>query len=146
MEMKNGQEHSPHERTEGLAARLRQTIEGYGRVTAAASAIGRSEGALRKWMRGESEPNASDLRRLAELTGVSVEWLVFGQPAPSSRAILMSYIAHSIYREVCQKAHLAETRWGGLSPAERGRYERFAEGRIASWLAMASLPQESRSE
>ena len=46
-------------RIEGLPERLRLTIESYGTVSAAATAIKRSEGALRKWIRGTSEPNAS---------------------------------------------------------------------------------------
>lgn len=65
-------------RIEGLPERLRPTIESYGTVSAAAAAIQRSEGALRKWIRGTSEPNASDLRFICELTGTQISWLVFG--------------------------------------------------------------------
>jgi hypothetical protein len=39
----------------------------------------RSEGALRKWLRGLSEPNVTDLRSICEITGTSVEWLVMGR-------------------------------------------------------------------
>ncbi len=65
-------------RIEGLPERLRLTIESYGTVSAAATAIQRSEGALRKWIRGTSEPNASDLRSICELTGTQITWLIFG--------------------------------------------------------------------
>jgi hypothetical protein len=54
------------------------TIESYGTVSAAATAIKRSEAALRKWIRGTSEPNASDLRSICELTGTQITWLIFG--------------------------------------------------------------------
>jgi hypothetical protein len=43
--------------------------------------IERSEGALRKWLRGQSEPNVSDLRAICEVTSTSVEWLVMGRGA-----------------------------------------------------------------
>jgi hypothetical protein len=65
-------------RIEGLPERLRLTIESYGTVSAAATAIKRSEGALRKWIRGTSEPSASDLRSICELTGTQINWLIFG--------------------------------------------------------------------
>ena len=63
----------------GFAARLRQALRAYGSASALAKAIGRSEGAVRKWLRGESEPNVTDLRALCETTGVRIEWLASGQ-------------------------------------------------------------------
>lgn len=66
-------------RIEGLSERLRLTIASYGSFSATAAAMDRSEGALRKWIRGLSEPNASDLRSLCELTGARMEWLIFGK-------------------------------------------------------------------
>jgi hypothetical protein len=66
-------------RIEGLPERLRLTIASYGSVSATATAIKRSEGALRKWIRGTSEPNASDLRLICELTGTQINWLIFGE-------------------------------------------------------------------
>jgi transcriptional regulator with XRE-family HTH domain len=60
----------------GFAARLRQVIEAYGSASGLAKAIERSEGAVRKWLRGESEPNVTDLRSVCEVTGTSIEWLV----------------------------------------------------------------------
>jgi transcriptional regulator with XRE-family HTH domain len=63
----------------GFAARLRQVLRAYGSASALAKAIGRSEGAVRKWLRGESEPNVSDLRTLGETTRTRIEWLASGQ-------------------------------------------------------------------
>jgi transcriptional regulator with XRE-family HTH domain len=64
----------------GFAVRLRQVLDSYGGSTAAlAKRIARSEGAVRKWLRGESEPNVTDLRSLCDETRTSVEWLVAGR-------------------------------------------------------------------
>jgi transcriptional regulator with XRE-family HTH domain len=62
-----------------FAARLRQVIDSYGSTSSLAREIERSEGALRKWLRGLSEPNVSDLRAICEITHTSVEWLVMGR-------------------------------------------------------------------
>jgi transcriptional regulator with XRE-family HTH domain len=62
----------------GFALRLRQVIDAYGSANSIAKAIERSEGAVRKWLRGESEPNVTDLRTLCEQTQTSIEWLVTG--------------------------------------------------------------------
>jgi hypothetical protein len=43
--------------------------------------LNRSEGAIRKWLRGRSEPNVTDLRRICEVSGTNVEWLVTGRGA-----------------------------------------------------------------
>jgi len=63
----------------GFAARLRLVVEAHGSASALAKAIERSEGAVRKWLRGESEPNVTDLRTLCEQTHTSIEWLVTGR-------------------------------------------------------------------
>jgi transcriptional regulator with XRE-family HTH domain len=60
-------------------ARLRQVVDAYGSVTSLAKAIDRSDGAVRKWLRGVSEPNVSDLRALCSLTGANADWLVMGR-------------------------------------------------------------------
>jgi transcriptional regulator with XRE-family HTH domain len=62
----------------GFAARLREVIDAYGSASGLAKAIERSEGAVRKWLRGESEPNVTDLRSVCEQTGTSIEWLATG--------------------------------------------------------------------
>jgi transcriptional regulator with XRE-family HTH domain len=64
--------------TGGFAVRLRQVIDAYGSANSIAKAIDRSEGAVRKWLRGESEPNVTDLRTLCAQTQTSIEWLVTG--------------------------------------------------------------------
>jgi len=64
---------------DGFAARLRQVLSSYGSTSSLARNMDRSEGALRKWLRGLSEPNVTDLRAICELTGTSVEWLVMGR-------------------------------------------------------------------
>ena len=51
----------------------------FGGASALARAIGRSDGAIRKWLRGDSEPNVSDLRAICRASGASVEWLVTGE-------------------------------------------------------------------
>jgi len=66
------------QRIEGLTERLKLTVASYGTVSVTAKANKRSEGALRKWIRGASEPNASDLRAICELTGTRIDWLIFG--------------------------------------------------------------------
>lgn len=63
----------------GFAARLRQVLEAYGSASGLAKAIARSEGAVRKWLRGESEPNVTDLRALCQVTQTRIEWLVTGE-------------------------------------------------------------------
>jgi hypothetical protein len=65
--------------TGGFALRLRQVIDAYGSANSIAKAIERSEGAVRKWLRGESEPNVTDLRALCEQTQTNIEWLVTGR-------------------------------------------------------------------
>lgn len=66
-------------RTHGFPARLRQALDRFGSIADAAGAIGRSEGAVRKWLRGQSEPGLTDLRALCQLTGTRIEWLAGGQ-------------------------------------------------------------------
>jgi hypothetical protein len=63
----------------GFATRLRSVVEAHGSANGIAKAIDRSEGAVRKWLRGESEPNVTDLRSLCEETHTSIEWLVTGR-------------------------------------------------------------------
>ena len=65
----------------GFAARLRQVLKIHGSASGLAKAIARSEGAVRKWLRGESEPNVTDLRTLSQVTQTRIEWLVTGEGA-----------------------------------------------------------------
>jgi hypothetical protein len=53
-------------------------IDAHGGASALARLIARSEGAVRKWLRAESEPNVTDLRAICQATATSVAWLVSG--------------------------------------------------------------------
>jgi transcriptional regulator with XRE-family HTH domain len=77
-----------HERQEagGFAARLRQVLKGHGSASGLAKAIERSEGAVRKWLRGESEPNVTDLRAICQATETRVHWLVTGEGPRQTQA------------------------------------------------------------
>jgi transcriptional regulator with XRE-family HTH domain len=63
---------------DGFAQRLRHAVALFGGPTALARRIGRSEGAIRKWLRGESEPNVTDLRAICAACGTTADWLVNG--------------------------------------------------------------------
>ncbi len=92
-----------------FAQRLRQSVALFGGPTALSRRIGRSEGAIRKWLRGESEPNVTDLRAICAACGTTADWLVngvgesglipsgvreptvtYGAPAPVDDALLES--------------------------------------------------------
>jgi transcriptional regulator with XRE-family HTH domain len=75
--LKSGNYPHPGEE-DGFAARLRHVIDSYGSTSSIARVIDRSEGAVRKWLRGQSEPNVSDLRAICKATGADVKWLVMG--------------------------------------------------------------------
>jgi transcriptional regulator with XRE-family HTH domain len=111
--------------TGGFAVRLRQVIDAYGSANSIAKAIERSEGAVRKWLRGESEPNVTDLRTLCEQTQTNIEWLVTGRgrrevlhnPAPAPAAGPLSVpLLESIIDAVETETHKDEL---NLSSAKR---------------------------
>ena len=62
----------------GFAERLIQVLDSFPSTYSAGHAIHRSDGAIRKWRRGESAPTAPDLWGLCEASGYSAEWLLFG--------------------------------------------------------------------
>lgn len=70
---------APSAEPDGFPARLRQVLASYGSTSALARSIERSEGAVRKWLRGQSEPGVSDLRAICEATHTNIEWLVMGR-------------------------------------------------------------------
>ena len=53
-------------------------IDAHGGASCLARDIARSEGAVRKWLRAESEPNVTDLRAICEATATNIAWLVNG--------------------------------------------------------------------
>jgi transcriptional regulator with XRE-family HTH domain len=73
--------------SDGFAARLRQVLASYGSTSALARSIQRSEGAVRKWLRGQSEPAVSDLKAICEATHTNVEWLVMGRGEQRGMAV-----------------------------------------------------------
>lgn len=77
-----------HERQEagGFAERLRLVLQGHGSASGLAKAIERSEGAVRKWLRGESEPNVTDLRAICRATHTRIHWLVTGEGVRQTQA------------------------------------------------------------
>jgi transcriptional regulator with XRE-family HTH domain len=100
--------------TGGFALRLRQVIDAYGSANSIAKAIERSEGAVRKWLRGESEPNVTDLRTLCEQTQTNIDWLVTGRgrrevlhpaPAATSNGPLSAPLLESIIDAVETETH-----------------------------------------
>jgi len=69
-----------------FATRLRNVIDAHGGASALARIIGRSEGAVRKWLRAESEPSVTNLRAICDATATNIAWLVTGsaERAPAS--------------------------------------------------------------
>jgi len=45
-----------------------------------------SEGAVRSWRKGRTEPKGKNLQRLAEYLGVSAAWLLYGEESSASHA------------------------------------------------------------
>lgn len=59
--------------------RLRQAIPKGMTQQVFATKIGASVSGLRKWLAGDAEPGIGYLPRIAEVTGVSIEWLATGE-------------------------------------------------------------------
>ncbi|HUA22941.1 MAG TPA: hypothetical protein VMA54_02400 [Steroidobacteraceae bacterium] len=113
-----------HERQEagGFAARLRQVLKGHGSASGLAKAIERSEGAVRKWLRGESEPNVTDLRAICDATQTRIHWLVTGEGPRETQAESEAESALNLpLLEAVMGAADAQLRAAGLdlSPARR---------------------------
>lgn len=89
----------------GFPARLRQRLERFGSVSALALAIQRSESAVRKWLRGESEPSVTDLRAIGEITQTRIDWLVSGEGVPETDPVLRDPAAP--YRQATAPLDLA---------------------------------------
>lgn len=65
-----------------MAGRICALTDAIGSTTALARAADVSEGLVRKWRKGTSEPKISDLRRAAQEVGVSACWLMLGEGEP----------------------------------------------------------------
>jgi transcriptional regulator with XRE-family HTH domain len=111
-----------------FAARLVRLVKIYGRsVSALAHQIGRSEGALRKWLRGKSEPTLSDSRELCEVAGISLEWLATGHGSVFAGADLLDYIAYTLVGK-------ASGRWRDFSRDRREEMRATAHDVVRGWI------------
>ena len=121
-----------HLKAEGLPTRLRQVMP-KGKVTSLANEIGRSEGALRKWLRGESEPNMTDLRHLSVATGVSIEWLVVGGEVQVSMALIVKYLAFVTHQRDLALRNKTIVPWSELSAARKRALEQRVQAALNAW-------------
>jgi transcriptional regulator with XRE-family HTH domain len=110
-----------------FSARLERVIKAYGSVTAMAVRIGRSEGTLRKWLSGKSEPTASDLRAICEVAGFSIEWLVSGRGSIFAAIDLVDFIAYTMSGE-------AIVRWREFSQDRREELREKATDVLRGWI------------
>ena len=78
----------------GFPARLRERLGRFGSAQALALAIQRSESAVRKWLRGHSEPSVTDLRAICEVTQTRIDWLVTGRGSPEEATVLRDPSPH----------------------------------------------------
>lgn len=101
-------------------------------MTSLASEIGRSEGALRKWLRGESEPNVTDLRRLSVATGLSVEWFVLGGEVQVTVVLLLRYLAIVTHQCDCERRNKLVP-WSELSAARKRTLEQRVKAAVNAW-------------
>ena len=69
----------------GFVARLNEAIRSFGSANGLANAAGVSEGALRKWATGTSEPTRDRLVAIARAAAVNVAWLATGN-GPKERS------------------------------------------------------------
>ncbi len=105
----------------GFAARLRQVLAADGSASGLAKAIARSEGAVRKWLRGESEPNVTDLRALSRVTQTRIEWLATGEgprqaSEPDTHGALDLPLLEAVIAAADEQLRAADL---DLSPAKR---------------------------
>jgi phage repressor protein C with HTH and peptisase S24 domain len=75
-------------------SRLSQVIHSLGSVVAAATAVGVSDNAIYKWLKGTANPSAANLMALARAGRVSVEWLATGAEAAQSAQAIARAVEH----------------------------------------------------
>jgi len=144
----------------GLIERLHEVVGSFASRSAAARAIRRSEGVLRKWLRGESEPLATDIQRLCEATGCSVEWLIFGADltgrcereverlhlSRKAEAVATGVRSGPITRKVHDPGFLArlnEVVRSFRTPLAAGHAIHRSESAVRKWLRGDSQPRAS---
>ncbi len=82
-------------RTE-FAKRVEALIESAGSGNALAMAARVSEGVVRKWKAGESDPSRENLISLARASGVRIEWLATGE-GPKTEAEAAEFVRIPLY-------------------------------------------------
>jgi transcriptional regulator with XRE-family HTH domain len=139
----------------GFASRLRSVIDSHGGTSALARIIARSEGAVRKWLRAESEPNVTDLRAICDATATSVAWLVSGdgERTPSTvHARRAAALADDVLLETLLEQVDAELVKGHLQLASTQRsalivtlYQLFRDQQAIDPEALARLVRLARA-
>jgi transcriptional regulator with XRE-family HTH domain len=125
-----------------FVARLRRVITSYGTVVAMARRIGRSEGALRKWLRGESAPDVVDAHAMCEVAGFRVEWLVTGNEPPVTAADLVDFIAYTFYRRDCElRQEVCD--WNSCEPQHREQRRQIAATAAYAWIETKRLTDKA---
>jgi DNA-binding phage protein len=128
-----------------FAARLRSVIEVHGGASALARNIARSEGAVRKWLRAESEPNVTDLRAICEATATDIGWLVTGGTA-SVAASASARAADERAADFFADHALLETLLGRLdTELARAHLALAANKRAALIVTLYQLSHETRT-
>ena len=136
---------TPEDRTR-FVGRLRETIAGFGSANGLATAAGVSEGALRKWMQGTSEPTRDRLVAIASAADVNVAWLATGN-GPKDRAgredtpLLEGFVA--LERVPDRDADGGERRIAGQDMAFSQDWVERHSGQTRPSLATVHVPDDS---
>ncbi len=96
----------------GFSERMTEIIEKEGvSINSFAQKLGVSPPTISRWMKGEADPTRSNLIKLAEQTGINIEWLAIGSGP--------KYWQHPITEEIILR--------GQPQPIESSNDETFAE-------------------
>lgn len=100
-------------RLEGLTERISEAVNIGGGAAAISRATGYQRSTINNWTSGQSEPSASALIRIAQVTGASLTWLATGEGSMRSQPVGES-LGMAVQR-VAMPQH-------GLGAALRGEY------------------------
>lgn len=83
-------------RLEGLTERISEAVNIGGGAAAISRATGYQRSTINNWTSGQSEPSASALIRIAQVSGASLTWLATGEEPmrPGDRATLRQAITN----------------------------------------------------
>ena len=128
----------------GFVTRLNETIRSFGSANGLANAAGVSEGALRKWAQGTSEPTRDRLVAISRAAGVNLTWLATGNGPRDSTGkedmpILEGFVA---LEGVGEQAGGAEFSGGQDIAFSQDWVERQAAQEAAN-LATVQVPDDS---